>query len=561
MDDCPEIETMEPYYNCSKCPSLIEIINIDENNIEFKCCNKKEPHHLTMKIGEYIQQMVLNYNEINYDKCKINDKHNKDYESYCIECNINLCKECLKTREHIDHYKINLNEIKPQSNEIILLDKIINDIECKEGYQNLKNVYEIIYNSFNKYNNNYFYCINIHNVLINYIENNPNYKNNMTKEEYENLMKIKNKKDNIKLKLNYKQIIINLKKSIHDYEMDINLLNEKVCNYEKSLMKNKEERSQSSDSFEEIIIINRNTKSKSNKKNNIKNSLNLNTETDKLNNQNISKDNNKINNDKIIINNRTCSINSVNNNISKNNMNINTIKIEYCQKEINLIYLVKSKGEYDIFGKKFVENNKDNINLIIRGKKKKLVNKYKLKKGENKVTLIIKNKLTNMSDMFYKCNHLKDISGLKYLDVSGVEDFSSMFFGCSSLNNVTPIQNWNVSNGIYFSYMFSECSSLIDLTPLQGWNVSNCSNFSGMFSGCSSLKDITPLSYWNVSKGKDFRYMFNKCSQLLDIKFVQNWNVSNGVYFSYMFSECSPLIDFIPLQKWNFPEEKLKFIK
>ena len=60
---------------------------------------------------------------------------------------------------------------------------------------------------------------------------------------------------------------------------------------------------------------------------------------------------------------------------------------------INLIYnkekeITKKDEEYDeewnnpkiIFGKKFVENNKDNITLIINGKKSVLIEKYELKK-------------------------------------------------------------------------------------------------------------------------------------------------------------------------------------
>ena len=44
----PEIEINDLYYNCSECPSLIEILSINEDNniIEFKCLNKdKENNH------------------------------------------------------------------------------------------------------------------------------------------------------------------------------------------------------------------------------------------------------------------------------------------------------------------------------------------------------------------------------------------------------------------------------------------------------------------------------------------------------------------------------------
>ena len=57
--------------------------------------------------------------------------------------------------------------------------------------------------------------------------------------------------------------------------------------------------------------------------------------------------------------------------------------------------------------------------------------------------------------MFFNCNSLKDIEGLKYLDVKEINNFSGIFVGCLSLSNLKPIQNWNVSNGTNFSNMFS----------------------------------------------------------------------------------------------------------
>ena len=50
--------------------------------------------------------------------------------------------------------------------------------------------------------------------------------------------------------------------------------------------------------------------------------------------------------------------------------------------EINLMYYTTDEGNYNIFGKKFVENNKDNIEISINGKKKNfLINEYKLIKN------------------------------------------------------------------------------------------------------------------------------------------------------------------------------------
>ena len=137
--------------------------------------------------------------------------------------------------------------------------------------------------------------------------------------------------------------------------------------------------------------------------------------------------------------------------------------------EINLIYDANKNSICNIFGNKFVDNNRDNIKIIINGKTNKLVNKYKLKKGDNIIQLSITNKLTNLSYMFFHCNNLKDLKELKYLNVNEIKHFGFMFSYCSSLSDIKSLQNWNGSNGNNFSYMFKGCSSLSDIKPLQNW--------------------------------------------------------------------------------------------
>jgi len=71
------------------------------------------------------------------------------------------------------------------------------------------------------------------------------------------------------------------------------------------------------------------------------------------------------------------------------------------KKSINLIYETDEDSNGNIFGEKFVMNNKNNIELIINGIKSELISKYKLKKGINNIEIIIKNNLTNLECMFY----------------------------------------------------------------------------------------------------------------------------------------------------------------
>ena len=113
--------------------------------------------------------------------------------------------------------------------------------------------------------------------------------------------------------------------------------------------------------------------------------------------------------------------------------------------------MAKDNNNYNIFGEKFTENNKHNIELIINGEKSELLSEYNLKQGKNIISILIKNKLTNLSDMFNNCDSLINIEELKFLNVEEVTDFSGMFSNCSSLSDIKPLENWNVSNGIDFS--------------------------------------------------------------------------------------------------------------
>ena len=118
MNNAPPLKKKKMYYNCSECPSVIEIINLDDEFIEFKCNNE---HKIKMRIEEYLNkikekkdQMLLN-NTVNNSRCEIHK--GEEYFSYCFQCNIHLCKKCLITGEHSYHYKIIILEIEPK-NEI-----------------------------------------------------------------------------------------------------------------------------------------------------------------------------------------------------------------------------------------------------------------------------------------------------------------------------------------------------------------------------------------------------------------------------------------------------------
>ena len=275
--------------------------------------------------------------------------------------------------------------------------------------------------------------------------------------------------------------------------------------------------------------------------------------------------------------------------------------IEY-RNEINLEYYSPRCYEMaPIFGKKFVKNNRNNIELIINGNKNELISEAKLM-YKNDIKMIIKNKITNLSDLFADVyeNIKINIADLKYLNTKEVTNFSSMFhcvlsntdaledwdvsngknfsnmFSKSSIKDLKFLENWNVSKGSNFSSMFEKCyltdlkylknwdmsksenlsqmfsgCDIFDLEPLKDWNVGNVKNFSYMFSECSSLNDISGLEKWNVSKGNNFAGIFQGCSSLKTLKGLENWNISNNTKYHYMFSNCYSLNNIKSLENWN----------
>ena len=227
-----ENNLISDFYVCVNCDSLIEIISINEedNTIEFKCLNKENIHSCKMKIGEYLNKIKnRKKEEIMTDKCKA---HNKiDYESFCLNCNQHLCKQCLELRSHIYHRKINIKEILLTTNEEEIVNEIIryyeekeeeiqknninkkidrkdnndmnnNEIKYnekeiinkklnkKEDFKNMKDLINIIYHAYDKTSNNYYNIMNLYNLIICCMENNKDIK--------ENIVKLKLKGDELK---------------------------------------------------------------------------------------------------------------------------------------------------------------------------------------------------------------------------------------------------------------------------------------------------------------------------------------------------------------------------
>ena len=116
-------------YNCTECSSSIEILSISEKNgiIQFRCLNNELHGIKVMPIKEYFEKMLKHKAQnVIEDKCSIHSScKNNSYITYCFDCNRNLCKNCLKSRTHINHNKNNIIEIQPIEEELNIIEEII----------------------------------------------------------------------------------------------------------------------------------------------------------------------------------------------------------------------------------------------------------------------------------------------------------------------------------------------------------------------------------------------------------------------------------------------------
>jgi hypothetical protein len=117
-----------------------------------------------------------------------------------------------------------------------------------------------------------------------------------------------------------------------------------------------------------------------------------------------------------------------------------TIKIKYNLKieEFNI----------RIFGKEFVDNNKDKLQLEINGKRRELIEFYIYMDSDIEgeinpnieIVLMGLEKITNMSHMFEGCETLLSIQETSKWISSNLKDMSNMFYECNHYHHYLIFQ-------------------------------------------------------------------------------------------------------------------------
>ena len=179
--------------------------------------------------------------------------------------------------------------------------------------------------------------------------------------------------------------------------------------------------------------------------------------------------------------------------------------------EIIITYIVNEKmEEITIFGKGFVDANKDKCKIIFEEEQSSLITTFKLKdlningEEELEIKLIGLSEVTTMSYMFQDCKYLSSITIEDFdrdeIDLPKITDLDGMFYGCSNLKSLQDISKWDISNITSLHEMFYECINLKTLPDISKWNTSNVTDFSCMFYGCNSLLSLPLIGRWNTNK-------------------------------------------------------------
>ena len=151
-----------------------------------------------------------------------------------------------------------------------------------------------------------------------------------------------------------------------------------------------------------------------------------------------------------------------------------------------------------LFSKKFVENNKGKVNLLIEGELLELEKEYYYFKSKEKyvtITLKIKDNIyeIDMSKIFSNCYNLISLSGISKWKKINIINMSKMFYNCISLSSIPDISDWDISKVNDYYLMFYNCISLIFLSNLDNINLDKFNEKN------KNLLGITLTKYFNIN--------------------------------------------------------------
>ena len=238
----------------------------------------------------------------------------------------------------------------------------------------------------------------------------------------------------------------------------------------------------------------------------------------------------------------------------------NIIKLNYKITEENI-----QDNSIKLFGKEYVNNNKENCFLIINEKIMDLSHSIKLTDILDNISNNIPNEIdvylierkskvmTDLSCMFKNISTITNKSDFFYdnYDSSNVISLSKMFYNCKSLEYLPDISKLKTKNVKDMSHMFYNCSSLKEFPDISLWNTENVIYMNSMFENCNTIASLPNISGWNIINTRFMNYMFKNCTSIPNLREALNWNINEEAFTFGMFEGIRLLEDEEILQNVN----------
>ena len=163
---------------------------------------------------------------------------------------------------------------------------------------------------------------------------------------------------------------------------------------------------------------------------------------------------------------------------------------------------------------------------------------------------------TNRMDrLFYNCNNLIDISGVRDWNTSNVTDMGFMFYHCDKLPTLAELANWDVSKVQSMASMFemsiNGVATLYDISALANWHTDSLTNLNATFINNAKIKSVEALKDWDVSHVTTMHNLFNSCYNIESLEPLSGWTTSSLVYLSNAFMTCYGLKNLKGLENWD----------
>ena len=495
----------ESNIKCQYCNKTEYELNNDQNNKLLLCscgtimCQSCSGNHKESENDKKMKHTNIEYKNKEYFCIE----HNNSYTGYCNSCKKNICDKCEKDKHNkhrIEFYK----KICPKDSFVQKLKSMNEELISKvtKFNQELKELIDLINNISNNIQNDLKIFLKItNNVIDDYNLNTKNY------QTIKNITNIFNSINETPIFPKIDQFLKNTN-SVNRIGFVLDIYNKMYLETSNNF------------GFEETTQNNINKVDK-NKKEEKKKEIN----------------DNKINNNTI-------------------KLSDSFMVIKYTP---NLKKLKDNKMK--IFGKKFVENNKDKCSIFINGKEHPLSEFYTLKKNDIKnneleIKLSQNKTISDMSSMFYadaneQSIYLTSITEISNWNIPFVTDISNLFGNCTLLTSIPDISDWDTNNLTNISNLFYHCTSLASLPDISKWKIEHVTNLSYMFYDCKLLTSLPNISIWDTSNVTDMRGIFCNCSSLTELPDISKWNTEKVINMSGLFHHCSKLVKLPDISEWN----------